>query len=121
MPDLAQEILDLDGRILACHIIDEKGTIVSLAAAKGYADKLNSDRELGQKWGAWVIVLIGLIRQFDEALSEVEYLVIVRKGFIGLIINLGQQVVAGIVLPKDVNAHKIAEEVRRQITQRTKP
>lgn len=117
----AQEILNTDERILACHIIDEKGIFVSQAAAEGYTDQLNSDRELAQKWGAWLAVLIGLVRQFDSTLSEVEYLVIARKRFTGLIMPLGQYAVAGIVLPKGANAHEIAEKVRARTTQRSNP
>lgn len=118
MTDLAQEVLRIDQKILACHVVDEKGDMVSRAAARGYPEDLNSDGELAKKWGAWLVVLISLVRQFDSTISEVEYLVIVRKRFTGLIIPLGQQGAAGIVLPKGENAHAIAEKVRRHLIER---
>ena len=110
---LSEDILNVDSRILAVDIVDYSGDFLARAIRPTVKDVLGADRNLARRWAAWSTLLVGLSKQFDDVLSETEFIVIGRKNFKRLLIPLpARDIVVSLVLVRSTETSEINDRIR---------
>ncbi len=109
---LCEDILASDSQILAIDIVDSSGDFLARSIRPNVKDVLGLDKNLAKRWAAWSMLLVGLSKQFDDVLSEAEFIVIGRKEFKRLLIPLSSEdIVLSLVLPRQTDSSVIYDRI----------
>src|SRR5487761_679569 len=111
---LSEDILGLESEILSVDVVDYNGDYLARSVKPSIKDIVGLDRNLAKRWAAWAVLLVGLSKQFDEVLSEAEFIVIGRKNFERILIPVPSlDIVIGLVVARSGATSELNNKVRR--------
>ena len=115
---LNDSIVELDSTIFSSSIVTTRGEMLAHSVRRGYETKFSFDEKARRNWGAWISVMVGVARQSDKFLTEMQYVSIGRKEFKGLIIPFDKfGLIIRVTLEKNSEATRIYELVNKHVMQ----
>jgi DNA-binding Lrp family transcriptional regulator len=115
-PRINKSIIELDEKIFASSIINKTGTLLVRDVRRGYESRLGLDKDMFEKWGAWVAIIAAVAEQEDKLLTELEYVAIGHKDFKGLIIPFNKLgLLVRLTVQKTTEATYITETVKEHL------
>ncbi|MGI0080007.1 MAG: hypothetical protein ACRECH_10320 [Nitrososphaerales archaeon] len=110
---LSKSTLNLSPEILSVDIVDYNGDFLARSVKPNIKDTLGIDTNLAKRWAMWTVLLVGLAKQFDDVLTETQFIVIGRKNFKRLLIPLpSHDIVLGLVLSRSAEASEFNDKIR---------
>jgi len=112
--DLAEKLLLIDDDIRVASITTVHGQILARTSKRGHVT--NFSKSQLDKYGGWNAILISVAKQFDNEIATLDFLVLGRPDFKGVLIPFDSQgFILGFTLEKGADVVLIVQKAREYV------